>query len=243
MTESPLASWTNGFAKLAILDFVARVTAEGGADFVPPAQRIAVFDNDGTLWCEQPMQVQGFFLVDRVKQLAADYRDKGVTLVAINPNDPKAVHLSEMGHTDLGDTLPEMKIRAAFRGFTFPFLSDGATQEVALKYGPTATPHIFLFDQQPSFFQRSSRVFACEGRENSLLFLLGQPDQHDGAIPEEGRIAPALPKAIRRSRNDALVAGAVDGKPIADEDSVRARNHSLRWKGHCCRRAFRHSEC
>jgi hypothetical protein len=49
----------------------------------------------------------------RIKQLAADYRDKGVTLVAINPNDPKAVHLSEMGHTDLGDTLAEMKIRAA----------------------------------------------------------------------------------------------------------------------------------
>jgi peroxiredoxin len=84
----------------------------------------------------------------RIKQLTADYRDKGVTLVAINPNDPKAVHLSEMGHTDLGDTLAEMKIRAAYRGFNFPFLSDGATQEVALKYGPTATPHIFLFDQE-----------------------------------------------------------------------------------------------
>jgi len=84
----------------------------------------------------------------RIKQLTDDYRAKGVTLVAINPNDPKAVHLSEMGHTDLGDTLQEMKIRATFRGFNFPFLSDGATQEVALKYGPTATPHIFLFDQQ-----------------------------------------------------------------------------------------------
>ena len=82
----------------------------------------------------------------RIKELAADYRDRGVTLVAINPNDPKAVHLSEMGHTDLGDTLAEMKIRAAYRKFNFPFLSDGATQEVALKYGPTATPHIFLFD-------------------------------------------------------------------------------------------------
>src|SRR5438445_13224404 len=56
----------------------------------------------------------------RIKQLAADYRDRGVALIAINPNDPKAVHLSEMGHTDLGDTIPEMKLRAAYRGFNFP---------------------------------------------------------------------------------------------------------------------------
>lgn len=82
----------------------------------------------------------------RIKELASDYRARGVTLIAINPNDPKAVHLSEMGHTDLGDTLPEMKLRAAYRGLNYPYLSDGATQSVALKYGPTATPHIFLFD-------------------------------------------------------------------------------------------------
>lgn len=84
----------------------------------------------------------------RIKQLAADYRDRGVALVAINPNDPKAIHLSEMGHTDLGDTLPEMKLRAEYRRLNYPFLSDGATQSVALKYGPTATPHVFIFDEQ-----------------------------------------------------------------------------------------------
>lgn len=53
-----------------------------------------------------------------------------------------------MGHADLGDTLAEMKIRAAYRGFNFAYHSDGATQAVAPKYGPTATPHIFVFDQQ-----------------------------------------------------------------------------------------------
>ena len=84
----------------------------------------------------------------RIKQLAADYRDRGVSVVAINPNDPKAVHLSEMGHTDLGDTLAEMKIRAEYRQFNFPYLSDGETQAVALQYGPTATPHVFLFDKE-----------------------------------------------------------------------------------------------
>jgi phosphoserine phosphatase len=68
--SNPLASWNDGAAKRVIVDFVARVTTEGGPDYVPPKERIATFDNDGTLWCEQPMQVQGFFLTDRVKQLA-----------------------------------------------------------------------------------------------------------------------------------------------------------------------------
>src|SRR5215469_5281570 len=71
-TSSPnsLATWKDGAAKSQILDFVARVTQQGGPDFVSPAERIAVFDNDGTLWSEQPLQVQVFFLIDRVKELA-----------------------------------------------------------------------------------------------------------------------------------------------------------------------------
>jgi hypothetical protein len=71
MSDGALPSWNDGAAKSAILDFVARVTKEGGPDFVRPAERIATFDNDGTLWCEQPVQVQVFFLIDRVKELAA----------------------------------------------------------------------------------------------------------------------------------------------------------------------------
>ncbi len=66
----PLPSWNDSAAKSAILDFVARVTDQGGAEFVPPAGRIATFDNDGTLWCEQPLQTQFFFAFDRVKQLS-----------------------------------------------------------------------------------------------------------------------------------------------------------------------------
>ncbi|MBT2135928.1 haloacid dehalogenase-like hydrolase [Croceibacterium sp. LX-88] len=65
----PLPSWNPGRAKSVLLDFVARVTDQSGADFVPPADRVATFDNDGTLWCEYPLQVQVFFLVDRVKAL------------------------------------------------------------------------------------------------------------------------------------------------------------------------------
>ena len=64
-----LPSWNGSAAKSAILAFVARVTKQGGTEFVPPAGRIATFDNDGTLWCEQPLQIQLFFAFDRVKQL------------------------------------------------------------------------------------------------------------------------------------------------------------------------------
>ena len=67
----PLASWNDGAAKSAILNFVARVTKEGGPDFVPPAERIATFDNDGTLCCEQPLQIQFYSAFGRVKELAA----------------------------------------------------------------------------------------------------------------------------------------------------------------------------
>jgi phosphoglycolate phosphatase-like HAD superfamily hydrolase len=65
-----LASWTDGPTKLAIVDFVGRVTAEGGPDYVEPQARVAVFDNDGTLWCEKPMYIQLDFLVRRFAEQA-----------------------------------------------------------------------------------------------------------------------------------------------------------------------------
>jgi hypothetical protein len=66
----PLPSWNDGESKRAITEFVARVTQPGGPDFVPPAERIATFDNDGTLWVEHPMYVQMAFVLDRLKALA-----------------------------------------------------------------------------------------------------------------------------------------------------------------------------
>ena len=65
-----LPSWNDGGAKRAILEFVAKVTREGGPDYVPPAERIATFDNDGTIWAEQPLYFQLLFAMDRVKALA-----------------------------------------------------------------------------------------------------------------------------------------------------------------------------
>ncbi len=69
----PLASWNNGPAKKAILEFVATVTDKNGKDYVKPADRIATFDNDGTLWVEYPMYTQALFAFDRVKALASQH--------------------------------------------------------------------------------------------------------------------------------------------------------------------------
>lgn len=72
-TPDPLASWNEGQAKHSIVDFVARVSTPGSPDFVPPAERIATFDNDGTLWSEKPMYFQLLFALDRVKALAPQH--------------------------------------------------------------------------------------------------------------------------------------------------------------------------
>src|SRR6478672_2251718 len=69
----PLPSWNEGAAKKSIIEFVEKVTKEGSSDFVPPNERIATFDNDGTLWCEQPMYFQLLFAMDRVKALAPQH--------------------------------------------------------------------------------------------------------------------------------------------------------------------------
>ena len=79
MATDALPSWCDGQAKQAIIRFVENVTKEGGTAFVPPAERIAVFDNDGTLWAEQPIYVQLAFALDRVKALAPahpEWKDK-----------------------------------------------------------------------------------------------------------------------------------------------------------------------
>lgn len=69
----PLPSWNDGAAKKSIVEFVAKVTKEGSVDFIAPAERIATFDNDGTLWAEQPMYFQLLFALDRVKMLAPQH--------------------------------------------------------------------------------------------------------------------------------------------------------------------------
>ena len=83
---------------------------------------------------------------ERIKQLVTDYKDKGVAVVGIMPNDPKSVRLDELGWTDLSDSFEEMRVRARDRHFNFPYLYDGDKEAVARAYGPAATPHVFIFD-------------------------------------------------------------------------------------------------
>ena len=84
----------------------------------------------------------------RIQQLAADYKRRGVAVVAIQPNDPAAIRVDELDSSDVSDSLAEMKIRVAYKHLTYPYLYDGATQQVTRAYGPQATPHVFIFDQQ-----------------------------------------------------------------------------------------------
>ena len=102
--SDPLPSWNDGATKQSIINFVARVTTQGGTDFVPEAERIAVFDNDGTLWIEQPMYVQFAFVFDRVKVLAPqnpDWKTKQ-PFKAILDGDMKALAASgEKGLVEL----------------------------------------------------------------------------------------------------------------------------------------------
>ena len=119
----------------------------------------------------------------RIEKLADDYRGKGVELVAIEPNNAKAIRLDELGYTDVSDSLEEMKIRAAYRHFSFPYLYDGDTQSVSRAYGPKATPHVFIFDQARKLRyeghvdnnQRESLVTKQDARNAIDALLEGKP--------------------------------------------------------------------
>ena len=84
---------------------------------------------------------------DRIMELVNDYKTKGVKVVVISSTSVKALNLSEMDYSDMGDSFEEMKTRAKTRGFNFPYLYDGDEQKSALAYGPAATPHCFVFDK------------------------------------------------------------------------------------------------
>jgi len=119
----------------------------------------------------------------RIKKLVDDFQAKSVAFVAIEPNDPQAIRLSELGYTDVSDSLDDMKIRAEYRHFNFPYLYDGETQAISRAYGPKATPHIFIFDQDRKLryegrvddSQRASLVKSQDARNALEALLAGKP--------------------------------------------------------------------
>jgi len=120
---------------------------------------------------------------DRIKQLAADYKNRKVALVAISPNDPLAVRLDELGYTDVGDSFEDMKVRAKDKGFEFPYLYDGDEQKVSRAYGPVATPHVFVFDRARKLrfcgridnSDKPERVTSSETRDAIEALLADRP--------------------------------------------------------------------
>ena len=107
---------------------------------------------------------------DRIIKIQNDYKKQGLQVVMINPNSPESVCLEERGYTDLGDTFEDMQIRAKEKGYNFPFLNDGETEETAIKYGPVATPHAFVFD--------NDRILRYVGRVDESE-KIGTAKQHD----------------------------------------------------------------
>jgi peroxiredoxin len=113
----------------------------------------------------------------RIEKLYEDYKDRGVAVVVIEGNDPNATVISELDSSDLGDTLADMKIRAAYKHLHYPYLYDGATQSVTRAYGPQATPHVFVFDQ--------NRRLRYEGRfDNSYRIEKVRTHDAQNAIDE-----------------------------------------------------------
>jgi peroxiredoxin len=136
---------------------------------------------------------------DRIMQLYQEFHPKGVEFVLVSPNNPQAVCLEEIGYSDLGDSFEEMKIRAKDKKYPMPYLYDGDKQETAKAYGPTTTPHVFIFDGQRK------------------LRYCGRIDEMEN---------PYL-KATQHDTRNAIVA-MLEGKPVPVE-KTKTFGCSIKW--------------
>jgi thiol-disulfide isomerase/thioredoxin len=170
----------------------------------------------------------------RIKQLAADYKDRGVTLVAIEPNNPNAVRLDEMGYTDVGDSFDDMKTRAGYRKFNFPYLYDGETQKVSHAYGPSATPHLFIFDKDRKL-RYEGRVdnnpreplVTVKDARNAIEALLSNQTVKVPKTPSVGCSTKWLYKEEGRKEELAEIESKpVDVKPASADDLKALRKNS-----------------
>ncbi len=152
---------------------------------------------------------------ERIIRLHSDYVGRGVALVAISPNDPLAVRLDELGYTDLGDSLEDMKLRAKAANFQFPYLFDGQTQAVSRAYGAKVTPHVFVFD--------AARRLRYQGRIDDSD--IKHPNTHDARNAIDAVLADREVK-VPETRVFGCSVKWSDKKGTADE-SVKKWNQEL----------------
>lgn len=187
----------------------------------------------------------------RIKRLTADYKNKGVALIAISSNDPKAVRLDELGYSDMGDSLEDMKIRAKQMRYNFPYLYDGRTQKVSRAYGPVTTPHVFIFDKARKLrfvgriddSEKPKRVKVRDTRNAIEALLAGK----EVAVKKTRTIGCSIKwadkresakKAFEKWAREPVSLEMIDAKGIRelvknDSDKLRLVNIWATWCGAC----------
>lgn len=167
----------------------------------------------------------------RMKKLVEDYQSKGVDFVAIEPNSPKAVQLGELGYTDVSDSFEEMKIRAEYRHFNFPYLYDGEMQTAARAYGVQATPHVFIFDRERKLryegridnAQRESLVKIQDTRAALDALLAGRPV----AVPHTPAFGCST-KWLSKADNQLRELRQIEAEPVTVEAATADELKKLR---------------
>ncbi len=123
---------------------------------------------------------------DRLISMVEKYRPKGVGFAVISPNSPLAVNVGELGYSDLGDDFDDMVIRARDRGYNFPYLYDGDDHAGSIPFGPVATPHVFIFDNE--------RILQYRGRIDDTENPYIEPNTRDAADAIDALLAGKIPE-------------------------------------------------
>jgi len=213
MTADGLASWNDTATRAAIVDFVARVTTEGGPDFVPPSERIATFDNDGTLWCEKPLYVQADFILRKWRAMAeadaslaqeqpykAVVEDDRAWLGALTDHVPELVQGVSEAFGGLTTEAFEAEAVEFFENVRHPTLGVAYTEAV---YAPMRELLAFLESHE-------FRVFICSGGGRDFIRPVSERIY---GIPRERVIGSSAPLELREG---ALVRTAGVEQPIDD---------------------------
>jgi len=173
----------------------------------------------------------------RIKKLYEDYRGKGIALVAISPDSPSAIRLSELAYSDVGDSLAEMKARATHRRFEYPYLYDGEAQALSTKIGAIATPHVFVFDRQRKLRyqgriddnQRESLVKTRDAR-NAIDALLADKTVPVARTTAIGCPITGLATPSARDQEMAQIAAEPVTLEMADADRLKNLRRNGRGK-------------